>query len=403
MSDAAMVLGTADRLMADQCDDATVRRARRGAWPASLWNAIAQMGLPLALVPEGSGGFGLDPVDAFALARLAGRHALPLPLGETMAANQALALAGLPLAEGPAAFVPVESGLVLRDGRITGTADRVPWGATVGTLVVEYLLGGARHVARLDSGWRVAESGTNIAHMPRDWLSIDAAITATAPAQGHPLYLMGAGLRVLQIAGALDQVLDLSIAHVSDRKQFGRALATFQAIQHELARIAGEAAAAGAAAGLAAEALAEAERLDAIFKTSGPVGPLHGIPILIKDNIDSADRMKTSAGSLALAASTPPRDAFIVAKLREAGAVLLGKTNLSEWANYRSTHATSGWSGRGGQTRNPYVLDRNPGGSSAGTGAAIAAAFAKPSLLSIMAITMTSSLKRAHASASDRS
>ena len=258
MSDAAMVLGTADRLMADQCDDATVRRARRGAWPASLWNAIAQMGLPLALVPEGSGGFGLDPVDAFALARLAGRHALPLPLGETMAANQALALAGLPLAEGPAAFVPVESGLVLRDGRITGTADRVPWGATVGTLVVEYLLGGARHVARLDSGWRVAESGTNIAHMPRDCLSIDAAITATAPAQGHPLYLMGAGLRVLQIAGALDQVLDLSIAHVSDRKQFGRALATFQAIQHELARIAGEAAAAGAAAGLAAEALAEA-------------------------------------------------------------------------------------------------------------------------------------------------
>ena len=97
---------------------------------------------------------------------------------------------------------------------------------------------------------------------------------------------------------------------------------------------------------------------------------------LIKDNIDSADKMRTSAGSLVLAASTPPQDAFIVARLREAGAVLLGKTNLSEWANYRSTHATSGWSGRGGQTRNPYVLDRNPGGSSAGTGAAIAAAFA---------------------------
>ena len=125
-----------------------------------------------------------------------------------------------------------------------------------------------------------------------------------------------------------------------------------------------------------ADALAIADQRDAERKAGKVRGPLHGIPILIKDNIDSADRMKTSAGSLALAASTPPRDAFIVAKLREAGAVLLGKTNLSEWANYRSTHATSGWSGRGGQTKNAYVLDRNPGGSSAGTGAAIAAGFA---------------------------
>mgnify|MGYP003341975326 FL=1 len=124
------------------------------------------------------------------------------------------------------------------------------------------------------------------------------------------------------------------------------------------------------------DALAIADQRDAERKAGKVRGPLHGIPILIKDNIDSADRMKTSAGSLALAASTPPQDAFIVAKLREAGAVLLGKTNLSEWANYRSTHATSGWSGRGGQTKNAYVLDRNPGGSSAGTGAAIAAGFA---------------------------
>jgi amidase len=124
------------------------------------------------------------------------------------------------------------------------------------------------------------------------------------------------------------------------------------------------------------DALAIADQRDAERKAGKVRGPLHGIPILIKDNIDSADKMRTSAGSLVLAASTPPQDAFIVARLREAGAVLLGKTNLSEWANYRSTHATSGWSGRGGQTRNPYVLDRNPGGSSAGTGAAIAAAFA---------------------------
>ncbi|MDP8979733.1 MAG: amidase [Acidobacteriota bacterium] len=104
-----------------------------------------------------------------------------------------------------------------------------------------------------------------------------------------------------------------------------------------------------------------------------PRGPLHGIPILIKDNIDTADRMQTTAGSLALLGSKPARDAGLVERLRKAGAVLLGKTNLSEWANFRSTHSTSGWSGRGGQTRNPYALDRNPCGSSSGTGAAVSA------------------------------
>ncbi|MFZ0749438.1 MAG: amidase, partial [Pyrinomonadaceae bacterium] len=101
--------------------------------------------------------------------------------------------------------------------------------------------------------------------------------------------------------------------------------------------------------------------------------PLHGIPVLIKDNIDTNDRMKTSAGSLALAGSTPLQNAVVVQKLRFAGAVIIGKTNLSEWANFRSSHSSSGWSGRGGQTKNPYVLDRNPCGSSSGTGAAIAA------------------------------
>jgi amidase len=121
------------------------------------------------------------------------------------------------------------------------------------------------------------------------------------------------------------------------------------------------------------DALAIADRLDAERKSSGPRGPLHGIPILLKDNIATADRMMTTAGSLALEGATPPKDAFIVTRLREAGAVILGKTNLSEWANFRSTHSTSGWSGRGGLTKNPYALDRNPSGSSSGSGAAAAA------------------------------
>jgi amidase len=118
------------------------------------------------------------------------------------------------------------------------------------------------------------------------------------------------------------------------------------------------------------EAEAIATALDRERKERGTRGPLHGIPILIKDNIDTADRMMTTAGSLALVGSKPAQDAYVAKRLREAGAVILGKTNLSEWANFRSNHSSSGWSGRGGQTRNPYALDRNPCGSSSGSGAA---------------------------------
>ncbi|MDQ3131523.1 MAG: amidase [Acidobacteriota bacterium] len=122
------------------------------------------------------------------------------------------------------------------------------------------------------------------------------------------------------------------------------------------------------------DALEIAEQLDRERKSGKIRGRLHGVPIVLKDNIDTADKMKTTAGSLALLdAPTPMRDAFLVEQLRRAGAVVLAKTNLSEWANFRSSNSTSGWSGRGGQTRNPYILDRNPCGSSSGTGAGIAA------------------------------
>jgi amidase len=121
------------------------------------------------------------------------------------------------------------------------------------------------------------------------------------------------------------------------------------------------------------DALAIADALDRERKAGRVRSPLHGVPVLIKDNIDTADRMATTAGSLALVGARPRRDAFVVERLRAAGAVIVGKTNLSEWANFRSTHSSSGWSGRGGQTRNPYALDRNPCGSSSGTGAAVSA------------------------------
>ncbi len=119
------------------------------------------------------------------------------------------------------------------------------------------------------------------------------------------------------------------------------------------------------------EAITIAERMDAERKAGKVRGPLHGIPVLVKDNINTGDKMQTTAGALALEGNHAAKDAFIIARLRDSGAVLLGKTNLSEWANFRSTRSTSGWSSRGGQTKNPYLLNRDPSGSSAGSGSAV--------------------------------
>jgi amidase len=175
-----------------------------------------------------------------------------------------------------------------------------------------------------------------------------------------------------------DELLSKSVAELGAMMQRGE-LTSHDLTQRYLARIAQmdkTGVALNAVIELNPDALAIAEQRDAERKAGTAHGPLHGIPVLIKDNIGSADKMRTTAGSLALATSTPGKDAFIIERLRAAGAVLLGKTNLSEWANYRSTHSVSGWSGRGGLTRNPYVLNRNTSGSSSGTGSAISASFA---------------------------
>jgi len=128
------------------------------------------------------------------------------------------------------------------------------------------------------------------------------------------------------------------------------------------------------------DALAMAEHADKLRRHGKVLGPLHGIPVLLKDNIDTGDKMQTSAGSFALVGQPALQDSTVAANLRAGGAVILGKTNLSEWANFRSFESTSGWSGRGGQTNNPYGLDRNPCGSSSGSAAAASANFAAVSL-----------------------
>jgi amidase len=172
-------------------------------------------------------------------------------------------------------------------------------------------------------------------------------------------------------------VVELSAIDASDRMTAGTltSRALTQAYLDRIRQIDDAGPALNAVIEISPTAIADAEALDAERKAGKVRSPLHGIPILIKDNIDIVG-MVNSAGSLALAEHRPKQDAFIVGRLRDAGAVIIGKTNLSEWANFRSTRSTSGWSSRGGQTKNPYVLDRNPCGSSAGTGAAIAASLA---------------------------
>ena len=210
-------------------------------------------------------------------------------------------------------------------------------------------------------------AGAAILGAPHAAAAAAAAVTRRAPEPG-----------AAPLVPQRDELFERSVAELGEMMKQGT-LTSRALTQRYLSRIDAmdkRGPAVNAVIELNPDALAIADERDAERKAGKSRGPLHGIPVLIKDNIDSADKMHTTAGSLALATNTPARDAFILERLRAAGAVLIGKTNLSEWANYRSTHSSSGWSGRGGQTRNPYGLDRNPCGSSSGTGSAIASDFA---------------------------
>ena len=178
-----------------------------------------------------------------------------------------------------------------------------------------------------------------------------------------------------QVHDAINPVFDLSeaTAHELQQKMTSGELTSLEICRKYLGRIEEVNPYLKAVIELNPEAMEIAARLDEERKSGKIRGPLHGIPVMIKDNINTGDRMKTSAGSLALENHSPAEDAFIIEKLRKTGAVLLGKTNLSEWANFRSFNSSSGWSARGGQVQNPYFLDRNPCGSSSGTGVAVSA------------------------------
>lgn len=205
-------------------------------------------------------------------------------------------------------------------------------------------------------------------------LATAAALAACKPAETPSTAVPNHGV---EPASAAVDVVELSATEAARRMAAGElsSHALTEAYLARIAKIDDAGPTLNAVIELNPEALKEADALDAERKAGKLRGPLHGIPVLIKDNVDVVG-MANSAGSLALADNRPKQDAFVAARLRAAGAVILGKTNLSEWANFRSTRSSSGWSSRGGQTKNPYALDRNPCGSSSGTGSAIAASLA---------------------------
>ena len=206
----------------------------------------------------------------------------------------------------------------------------------------------------------------------RKFLSSAALFGAASLAPGHPA--PGETTLAPQDVSPFD-LDEITVAQLQDGMESGKftAHSIAQKYLDRIAEIDKQGPAINSVIEINPDALSIADSLDEERKRKGPRGPLHGIPVLIKDNIGTADRMMTTAGSLALSGFTPTKDSGVARRLREAGAVILGKTNLSEWANFRSNHSSSGWSGRGGQTHNPYATDRNPCGSSSGSGAAVSA------------------------------
>jgi acyl-CoA dehydrogenase len=257
---------SARRLFAGHCDQNLVARAEAGEWPQELWHAIEQAGFAAALVPEEAGGSGVGMADALAVLRAAAGSCAPVPLAETMVANWLLATSGLGVEIGPHSIAPVSpyDGFVLvreaEGWRLTGQAARVPWARTARSIAVLALARGEPMVVRLRREQHAPVAGRNLAGEPRDDISVDARVDAVAQAPRgfgpEQLQLFGAATRTLLIAGALATVLDMTVRYAQERVQFGRPIGKFQAIQQNLAVLAGQVAAAGAAADLAQEAAA---------------------------------------------------------------------------------------------------------------------------------------------------
>jgi len=254
-----IIVDTATRIFQDLCEPATVNDAEKGVWPKALWDALEESGLPLAWVPDDLGGAGATMADGFAVLRVAGRFAAPVPLAETLMAGWLLSRAGITVPRGPLTIAPVHADghVALRDdGRLSGRARRVPFARNAGHIAA--LVHGSQPAVALVAtpGLAISQS-TSLAGEPQDDVSFDGAVPeAVQPVDldQDRLVTFGAAVRLQQMAGALEKILEQSVQYALDRSQFGRPIAKFQAVQHNLAIFAGEVAAAGAAADAAAEA-----------------------------------------------------------------------------------------------------------------------------------------------------
>jgi acyl-CoA dehydrogenase len=250
-----------------------IESAEKGAWPEKLWRALEEGGLTLPLVPEAAGGAGGTWLDAHVVVRAAGRHTAPVPLAETIIASALLSRAGLEVPFGPLTLAPVHANetLALRRGAggltLSGTATRVPWGRHAGHVVTVADVDGQPTIALVATGGARITEGANLAREPRDTLTFDGATVLTAArapgVTADTIRLHGAMVRAAQMAGALDACLEQAVRYATERKQFGRPIGSFQAIQQNLAVLAGHV----AASGIAAESAFRAEdRGDARFE-----------------------------------------------------------------------------------------------------------------------------------------